>query len=666
MQTSRQIFRTVAAVCAVGICALATLKQSLPLVLAGVFVSFVAFIGLRNLELPAKTLNAGEIFRNLRQNPVMALAIAAGVLTAISIGIVATVYYNLPAVVPWLAAIACIWCAAKLHDNRYPSTNFQSASNSSSNSLRRAHSPSKTDWFEIVSLCLVTVIGLVLRSYDLSNSPPTIHVDEGEMGIYALDILAGKPIPFFWTAPFWGLPMIFNYLQALSIDIFGPNIAGLRMLSVIVGTACIPAVYGIARNGWGKIAGLVAASLLAVSHYQIHYSRIAIICVESELGMIVFALILSKIMINNSRGDVHARGTQSITLFALSGIVLGISQYFYFGSRVMPFIGVLVLAYLYIQKAVTIKQMSIVFATAAIVYAPLATYFATAPDMFTSRVAFVSIFAEQNYKALLGPAASLPADLPRLFIHQLQQILGFFFKLGDAGGFYTPEFAAFDPISVIGMWLGVSFAVVRFRRNFEFMLLAWFALGLIMGGVFTIDAPSGQRLLIVTPVVCIFAGLFVARAQEFFGSLAAGLSTWMVGGAAAILVVFCGYINITTYFISLPKIASGYEAVGAANEFMRYPTEYHNYVMAVPVMYAGHGAIKFVARDAHVLNLVKPDDLKIVAGDTQGTAILAMQNHYDDLHAIERKYPNGTASVVKDPNGRELFTIYRIPAEGAN
>ena len=59
------------------------------------------------------------------------------------------------------------------------------------------------------------------------------------------------------------------------------------MLSALVGTACVPLLYVVTREGWGRLAGFVAAWLMAVSHLHIHYSRLGFIFIESVAAMLL-------------------------------------------------------------------------------------------------------------------------------------------------------------------------------------------------------------------------------------------------------------------------------------------------------------------------------------------------------------------------------------------
>jgi dolichyl-phosphate-mannose--protein O-mannosyl transferase len=63
-------------------------------------------------------------------------------------------------------------------------------------------------------------------------------------------------------------------LTALSIRLFGQNALALRAPWALIGAATIPLVYWLVSHWFGKATGLVAAALLAVYQYPIHYSRL--------------------------------------------------------------------------------------------------------------------------------------------------------------------------------------------------------------------------------------------------------------------------------------------------------------------------------------------------------------------------------------------------------
>jgi Dolichyl-phosphate-mannose-protein mannosyltransferase len=526
---------------------------------------------------------------------------------------------------------------------------------------------------EVMSVIAITVVGFVLRIYDLDAYPPQFHGDEAEMGVLAVDIMRGDRPSIFTVAPYWGSSYLLNYLQAVGMDVFGADVAGVRTLSVILGTACIPMIYVTARLGWGPVAGAVAAWLMAVSAFHIHYSRMAQIFIYSCVLMVTMMMVLAMAYERGGRGlrprdDAAAittgppLGRPGIwTLLVLAGIFAGLSQYFYHASRVVPLVAAPLLLVLWRSRRATFVQIAAFGFGALIVYLPLAMHHLYHPDLFYGRFQTVSAFSPQYIQQILGPDATLPRVLPMLMYEQFWRILRMFVRSGDYSGFYTSSVPAFDAVTACLMWLGMGAALARIRRFHELAVLLWFWLGIIFGGVFTIDAPSGQRLLIMVPSVYVFGGLLVARALKLFRTTPVMRANWLavpVGTGAALILLA---LNVTIYFMDYAPLAVGIQATVVAREIDRDPEQYHAYLLTDPVFYPGHGTLKFIARDVQPENLKTAADFKPPPPDGRGIVIVALDHRIQELRAIEARLPGGTESTYLNPQGRLVYIAYRVP-----
>ncbi len=115
------------------------------------------------------------------------------------------------------------------------------------------------------------VLALALRLWNLEYFPG-IFGDEGERGTDARAIMEGRPDLIFGTG-WWAVPNLYFYWIAWMLRIFGDNMVGDRMPSVIASLVTIWAVYRIGRLLWGPRAGLLAGALLAVSPLWLQFSR---------------------------------------------------------------------------------------------------------------------------------------------------------------------------------------------------------------------------------------------------------------------------------------------------------------------------------------------------------------------------------------------------------
>ncbi len=118
-----------------------------------------------------------------------------------------------------------------------------------------------------VAVALLTLAGAGLRAFHLGAQ--SLWYDEG-FSVH----LAQMPLreATAWTARDVA-PPLYYYLLHLWVRLFGTGEAAVRSLSALVGTLTIPAMYAVGRMLLGRLAGLVAAGLVAASPLYIWYSQ---------------------------------------------------------------------------------------------------------------------------------------------------------------------------------------------------------------------------------------------------------------------------------------------------------------------------------------------------------------------------------------------------------
>jgi 4-amino-4-deoxy-L-arabinose transferase-like glycosyltransferase len=569
--------------------------------------------------------------------------------------------YSLIAILFWLAAIGCL----ALLGPSIEGLTLADARAVVRQAAERRHRP------EIGTVLAITVVAFVLRYYDVGMVPPTFHGDEGEMGLLAIGILEGAHVPVFATSPFWGLPYLFNYLQALDLMLFGRTVFGIRLLSVIVGTLCIPVVYSIGRIGWGTAAGAAAAWLIAVSHLHIHYSRMATIFVESTLLTSVMVLLLA---MAHETGAPAASGEAAAepekarpgiwTLLILAGIAGGLSQCFSIASWAVPIIAALILVLLWRARRATVWQIAAFAFAFVVVYAPLASHYADNPAGLFARLVDVGIFNGDYVKATVGPSATLPSALPHLLAEQVRLALAMYVRSGDAGGFYSASFPAFDVVTAGLIWLGLGAALARFRRFHEAAGLIWLGLGTLFATVMTVGASSGQRLLIVTPVLFLLGGIFVARILRLLQQTSTRPAEWLVVPIGTTAALWLLAANVATYFYEYVPRAESAEATGMAREMLVEPGRYRVYFLTQPRYDSHYGAIRYIAYGVEATNLNTMADFQMPPDDGKGVLLLALDHRLDDLRTLEARIPGGTETRVNAPLGHLLYLVYRVPPRG--
>lgn len=177
---------------------------------------------------------------------------------------------------------------------------------------------------ELALILALTVLALGVRFWSLATSIRVL-VDEGHfaLGIGYVwkypDLRLLEPMP---TAA--SFPYLFSYLQSLAVEVFGRNWAGLRAASAILGGLTIPALYLLARTLYDRLTALLAALILITFMPHLHFSRLGLNNIADPLfGTLALALL--------ARGVRTGRRLD----FALGGAVLGLTQTFYEGGRLL-------------------------------------------------------------------------------------------------------------------------------------------------------------------------------------------------------------------------------------------------------------------------------------------------------------------------------------------
>jgi len=576
----------------------------------------------------------------------------------------------------WLLALALIGVAALLHDRTMRRRSAR---------LSRLANKLAFDRYDWLSMLALTVGAFALRAYRLSGFLPPLHGDEGEMGMLALLARYGpasgispQPLPLFTTA-FLDHPTLFHYVQAGAMLLFGETETGLRMLSAVFGALCIPLIYAIGRVGWGRIAGLMAGWLMLVSHLHLHYSRIALNNIQSAWFTILFMLVLMWIYEGAqtaTTGDdqtytgAGAQTTPSGTGYhpllpmLVAGFALGIGQYFYYGSRLMPVIGLPLFLFLWWKKRINVTQIIFLLLTVLVACAPLIAHYSKNIPAFINRMRGVSIFHAEGMAHTLGATAVWPQDIPRLFWEQLIRNLNFFVQSGDASAFYLNGRPVFDPLTVLFFWLGLGVVFASIRRFHEFSLLIWFSVGLLLAGVLTNDAPNGPRLIIVVSVVFVVGGLFLQKIYQLLAQVWPQSRQYLAVILCSSVAATTFYLNFNAYFVEYVHLRPALMPISMAHEMDDEKQDYRAYLLGAPNFFVEYGTIRFIARAAETHNLDNVSQLSQIALDPingKGLAFFILPHRASELPEIAARFPDGTQVDRFDPLNRLLYTVYRVP-----
>lgn len=156
-----------------------------------------------------------------------------------------------------------------------------------------------------ILLVLILILALVVRIYQLDSIPPSISWDETAVGYNAYSIANwgkdeyGKTYPLYFTSFKDDKHPVHIYTAAISVKILGLNEFSTRLPSAVFGILNVLLIYFLAKILFKKdIIGIAAAAFLAISPYNIHFSRFNheanIAIFFYMLGLILFYLSFKK------------------------------------------------------------------------------------------------------------------------------------------------------------------------------------------------------------------------------------------------------------------------------------------------------------------------------------------------------------------------------------
>lgn len=642
---------------------------------------------------PHPTSTREELIINGRQYGWLLLALLAIFLAGLATWQAQENVYSFVSGYLWLAGIALIAISGHVHDrNLYRRHHARAAQmrqrGAPSSALEQALRPVLTltilDWL-LVSV--ITLFALGLRVYQLNDFLPTMHGDEGEMGLLALLALQGpasglspSTLPLFSTA-FLDHPTLFHYMQAGALWLFGESLNGLRTLSALFGALCVPVVYAIGRIGWGRWAGVAAAWLLAVSHFHIQYSRIALNNIQSVwftalfvlLMMVAFAKTVRVEMTEDDERDDDEEATKAwlfapLVPYAWAGIVVGFSQYFYYGSRIIPVLAIPLVCYLLLRRRMALTQFLMLGVATVIAIAPLVSHYLRNWSAFVNRTRGVSVFTPDGMARVLGPESTWPGDLPLLFWEQVTRNLAFFANHGDKSAFYFAENPAFDPVTVALLWLGFGILLARFYRFHEFALLIWFGLGFLLAGVVTNDSPNGPRLVVITTVIYLIGSVPLQRAFNWAQQIMPTTSKVFAVVIAGAIAVVTFRTNFTAYFVTYASYTPNMMPISMAYDINTLGQDYTYYLFGAPRFYANYSVLRFISQDTerHNVNVLEDlPSLEEVSDGEKGIVVIALPHRLAELENAAMRFPGGVQEEHFNLVGGLMYVTYQVDQDVA-
>ena len=346
--------------------------------------------------------------------------------------------------------------------------------------------------------------GAFLRLAWLEQIPPGLSHDEAYNGVTAIEVLLHGRREIFFDI-YNGIEPLIIYWEALYFHLFGIAPYVMRLVNVTAGLLTVALTYTLTRGLFarqqsltGEMTALLAAWGVSSAFWAVFISRLTLRAVTLPL-----MALLSFYFLWRGLTAASTRGIRQMAWFALGGFWLGIGMYTYLSSRFLPLVPLAFFVYWVVCGRVTRRQlygMALYMLIWALVFAPLAHFYLTHPDIFTRR-------------------SDQVLNLPYVFAGDVQPLLrsvlrtlGMFGVIGpDSSRYGLAGRPVLDPLGAIWFVVGLVTAAVRSRYRDHHgapyaLLLIWW-LVMLLPDFITSESPHYLRTVGALPPTFVFWAL---------------------------------------------------------------------------------------------------------------------------------------------------------------
>lgn len=498
---------------------------------------------------------------------------------------------------------------------------------------------------ERVAVGALTLVAFGLRHWRLTELPSAVHVDVPFMGDHTLALLDGNGAEWFGIAPSEHLFTLHRVL-GLGMELFGRDQYGLVILGVLAGTLTVPVTYLLGRELFGRLAGWLAAGLLAVSYTHIHFSR-TLFGPKATFLVALSALLLLRAL---RLGGAHR--------WALSGVLSAFAVFNYDSGRVGPLVVAALAVWLLVRDRAEFRRTLPGWAAWAlglvVAFGPMLAYAVRDPGGFAGRANVVVLWDELTYEHSLK---KYDADgWMELLAGQTRQALLAFHSEPDQSPHFTLRAPGLSPAAAALLVVGAGLALSGRAGPRAALLIAWIGLTLLLGAILTSDPPFWPHLNILLPPVCLLAGLaFAELVAAFSGS---GRVATACGTVLATLgVAAMGTANWSFYRESFAD---------NAETWLRIARAVRPYPAGTPVLLvsddlkADHVGFQFFCR-RQPFEDVAPEALAGRLEALVGPAVVVLESHPELAAEVLRSHPEGRSETVSRQGGEGVpVTVVRV------
>ena len=525
-----------------------------------------------------------------------------------------------------------------------------------------------TTW-EIVLLAMLFVLALLSRVWNLTNFPDNIYPDEIMTGTVATQSYltpTTRPPSVFSTL--WSgidLPALWFWIVAMFLKLGGTSLAMLRLPAALFGAATIIPLYGLLRATWGRYAAIAGSTIMAFSISNVHYSRLALNNIVTQFFWATCFFFLLRALRSRRPSD-----------WVLAGLSAGLSEYFYYGTRLLPFILALFTVFLLAIHWKQARQYPGGFLLLAgsylVGFGPLLVHFIRNPNLYFGRGASLLIWSPHlpissgdlhRVWKTIWPVLS--ENLLGISTHSSQDII-----------FYEPLLLPAESALLV---LGFALLLWHWRHPAAFLVLASGLGVLLVGG--TLVAYSNSAPPLINHWTPAFPAFYVTLAVPVGAWATAGKSElkptlrWILPAAVGIALLVLGWCNLNFYF-------NGYYADPESLKTKAYRSAQQNYEIQTAqsrylaslgsnyeIFTVGQSqwpydpvTTQYLVKEQKWTLLTTPaTELASITRDNEGMSFLFFPGNEQYQQTTHELFPGGKHGEVTSRRGKHLFYTYVLP-----
>jgi len=518
------------------------------------------------------------------------------------------------------------------------------------------------EWFkanqqEVITVAVLTFIAGLLRFVALGSVPNIISGDEGVVGMLAIKVLDGELNNMMATV--YGYSNLFLFIMAGIMKLFGINETSLRLLSAISGTLTVPAVYLIARRLFNQRVALIASSIVAVSHFHLHFSRII---VATSIQDALFATLTFYFFLTG----LKQRSTGKLVLSAL---IIGFDLYIYMGARlVIMLLPVYVIALLITNKELVKDNLGNLLAFAGallVISAPMILWGVDHPDDFMARANQLGVIQS-------GWLANEAVNTGKSQIHIFLDLFRRAFLTVNyypSYAFHYSKLPMLDFVTGSVFILGLAYSLYRVKDPRYLLLNGWFWSGVLVGGAMVVlPGTSAYRIMLIFPAVCLFIAVAWDKLMEFVKRALPANQIIRIAPTALFIALF-SFLNLKAYFVDYAPTCE-YEGANTrlASHIGSYigdlGPEYEPYLVTAPrEIYGIYRSIDFLSGNIPLNNIREQitGPPTFIDVDSKAAFFFTPQRE-GELEYVRNYFPEGTVDRVYDCE-ELLMIVYVTPEE---